>query len=283
MTRLALRTVSLLVLAGLLGLGSISGHALAAGAAGGGVVLTPCDAQGNEIETPGYFEISGAPGSTTQLYALVGNIQRVTVSISLTPVDARSGVYGGISYGLPQEPRKHVGAWIALSTTWVKLPSRKAKVVDLTVRIPASAKPGQYVGGVTAYVPAARGGAALVVQLRRVVAVVITVTGGPMYGRFTLGSIGAKRRPDATYVVSHIHNTGTILLKGQGHLWVWETGRRKPVVTAPVTLDTTVPQTTVNYPVLLAKRPTPGTYTFKLTLTWDGGVATRTGSFSIHK
>src|SRR5579872_5799741 len=161
------------MLAGCLWLAGRPGQAAAAGDSGGGVVLTPADAQGTPIENPGYFEISGAPGSDVALYALVGNIQQNTVSVSLAAVDAASGVYGGISYDLPQQPRKVVGAWVALSSARFKLPSRKAKVVDVTVHIPASATPGQYVGGLTAYVPASKGSASLVVQLRRVVAIVV--------------------------------------------------------------------------------------------------------------
>jgi len=285
MTRIPVKSITLMLVALTLSLaGAPAVQALAAGTSCGGVVLTPSDDQGNEITSPGYFEVSGAPGASVQLYALVGNIQSVTVKLSLVPVDATSGVYGGISYNLPKQPRKHVGAWVTLSSQGFRLPPQKARVVSIIVHIPSSAAPGQYVGGLTAYVPAPSGKSAIIVQLRRVVAIVVTVTGGPAFGRFTIGSIRPKHRPDAYYVVSHIHNTGTMLLKGQGHLWVWKSGRKKPVISAPITLDTTVPHTTVYYPVLLAKRPKPGSYSFKLTLTWDGGgAATRTGSFTIHK
>src|SRR5437588_9484914 len=67
---------------------------------GGGVGLEPSDAQGNEISDPGYYEVTAAPGSVTTLYALVGNVQKHRVRITMTPVDARSGVYGGVSYDL---------------------------------------------------------------------------------------------------------------------------------------------------------------------------------------
>jgi hypothetical protein len=255
--------------------------ATAADKTGGGVVLSPSDAQGNEIKTPGYFVVSEPPGASIQLYALVGNIQQVKVKVSLAPVDAGSGVYGGISYNLPQQPRKHVGAWLRLSNKVFRLPPGKARVVGVAVTIPAGTAPGQYVGGLTAFVPAATRGS-IIVQLRRVVAVVVTVTGGPAFGRFTIGSVRPKHRPDAYYVVTHIHNSGTILLKGRGHIWVWQNGRKSPVISARLKLDTTVPQTTVNYPVYWSKRPQPGIYAYKVSLAWTQGTTTSAGRFRVR-
>jgi hypothetical protein len=255
---------------------------------GGGVVLTPSDSRGNELNGSGYFEVTAVPGSTTTLYALVGNVQHHKVGIDITPVDARSGVYGGVSYDLPQQRHAAVGAWIATSLKRVALAPQKATVVTLTLHVPAGTSSGQYVGGVTAYVPttatvrgSGRHNGAIQLQLRRVVAVVVTVL-GPAFGRFSIGSVKAKHRPDAYYLITHIHNTGTMLLKGQGHLWVWRQGVRKALVSSALSVDTTLPHTTVHYPLFWSRNPPPGTYRYNVVLAWNGGRCTKTGVFVIR-
>jgi hypothetical protein len=263
---------------------------MAAGTApsAGQVILQPSDQAGNQIPGPGYFQITAAPGSSTQLYAIVGNVGKTRFTVSIVPVDARSGVYGGVSYNLPQQKRKRVGAWIALSTSRVVVHPGRASVVAFTVRVPASTAPGQYVGGLTAFVPAPRSGppsgphqrsGAIILQLRRIVAVVVTIP-GPAYGRFAVSRVNPKQRPDAVYLIAHIRNTGTILLKGQGTLWMWKQGRKSPVLTKKLLLDTTVPQTTVLYPILWARHPANGVYHVTIQVSWDGGHTTRKFTFT---
>jgi hypothetical protein len=245
----------------------------------GKVVLQPADAQGNEVPGPGYFEVTANAGSSAQLYALVGNVGKKKMTVSIVPVDAKSGVYGGVSYGLPQQHRKHVGAWLKLSMSRVLIHPGRAAVVPFSLSVPAKTKPGQYVGGLTAYVPAHKSkasqakrgkGGAIILQLRRIVAVVVTVPGAS-FGRLKLAKVNAKQRPDAVYLIAHIRNTGTTLLKGTGHLWMWKQGVKQPIMSVPLTLDTTVPRTTVLYPILWAKHPQKGTYRVTATVSWEGG------------
>lgn len=263
-------------------------HAAGTAPPAGKVVLQPADRDGNEIPGPGYFAITAAPGSSTQLYALVGNVGTSRFTVSLVPVDAKSGVYGGVSYNLPQQKRKKVGSWMALSSSRVVVHPGRAAVVGFTVHVPANTAPGQYVGGLTAFVPATgstagsanhRRDGAIILQLRRIVAVVVTVP-GPAYGRFVVPRVNPKQRPDAVYLIAHIRNMGTILLKGQGTLWMWQQGVKKAVLTTKLTLDTTVPRTTVLYPILWAKHPKAGVYHVTILVTWDGGKTTRKFTFS---
>lgn len=281
------RFVALVLLVGSMVAGlSAPGAAGAALRPPGGVVLQPADGAGNPINNPGYFDLNAAPGTSTQLHALVGNITSKKVSISVVPVDASSGVYGGVSYNLPQQPRRGVGAWIRQSAGRVRVASGQAALIALTVHVPSGTRPGQYVGGLTAFVPIqrARGGTrrrgAIQVQVRRVVAIVVTVP-GPRYGRFGVQTVTAQGRPDAYYVIAHLRNTGTMLLAAQGNLWVWRFGQRKAIIAAHLTIGTTVPHTDINYPVHWARRPPPGTYHFHIVVWWRGGKVVRSGNFVV--
>lgn len=252
------------------------------------VVLQPSDDKGNAVPGSGYFQITAAPGSRSQLYALVGNGGGTRFTAAVVPVDAKSGVYGGISYNLPQQRRKHVGSWLKLSVNKVAVHPGRAALVPFTVHVPMNTPGGQYIGGLTAYVPVNRSGAkgpdvrgagSIILQLRRVVAVVVTVP-GQSYSRFTISHVNATKRPDAVYLIAHIRNTGTTLLKGQGNLWMWKQGMSKPVLKTPIAIDTTVPNTTVLYPVLWSKHPAPGIYHVSITVGWGrNGKTTRKSTF----
>lgn len=279
-----------LVLALPLFLGSVPTRGLAAGTTppAGDVVLQPSDSSGNPISTPGYFQITAAGGSSTTLYALVGNAGKQSSVVSVVPVDARSGVYGGISYNLPQQRSTHVGRWIRLSAGRIAVRPGRAGIERITVNVPAGTHPGQYIGGLTAFVPVARAKSSrgphqrdgsIVLQLRRVVAVVVTVP-GPTVSRFKISQVNPKQRPDAVYLIAHVRNIGGTLLKGQGHVWMWKLGARRPVLSATLHVDTTVPGTTVLYPILWSKQPAPGRYTVRATMTWTGGRFTQNGKFT---
>jgi hypothetical protein len=206
--------------------------------------------------------------------------------VSIIPVDAATGVYGGITPQLASQPRRLVGAWIHLSASKVTLGPNTGQVVSFTLQVPRHTAPGQYVGALTAFVPAhntRRGrGFAFTVQTRLADDVVVTVP-GPQRRRFQPAGVSAQRRTAGTYVIAHIKNTGTMMLKGWGYLWLWQPGRHKPVLAVPLHLDTTLPHTTVTYPLPLAKHPHPGRYSFELKVWWNGGQTVQHGRVQIRR
>lgn len=251
------------------------------------LLLQPCDAQGAPTSGPGYFVVQAQAGSDVTLDALVGNSGAATTRVSLVPVDARSGVFGGLSYNLPQQPRKHVGAWVRMTTQKVTVAPGKGAVIPFTVHVPAGLKPGQYVGGLTAFVPVRIPGhqahghvGSIQVQFRTVTAVEIDVPGSTV-GKLSITKVQAQTRPDAVWVIANIHNGGDLLLKGQGNLWLWKQGQKNPVISAHLTLDTTIPHTTVHYPIPWTKVPAHGAYQYHLTVWWDGGSVSQAGTFRI--
>ncbi len=265
---------------------SSTGTVFAAGATGLPVIVRPCDVAGNQLDGPGYFVVTAASGSTTQLYALLGNKSHEKAVVSIVPVDGATGIYGGVTARLASQPRQLVGSWIHLSASKVMLDPDKGQVVSFTLQVPKHTKPGQYVGALTAFVPARdtrRGtGFAFTVQTRLADDVVVTVP-GPQSSGFQSAGVKTQRRTDGTYVIAHIKNTGTMMLKGSGYLWIWLRGQRAAVLARLMSVDTTLPHTTANYPLFLGMHPRPGRYAFKLKLWWNGGHSMENGNMRIWR
>jgi hypothetical protein len=275
----------------ILAVSCLSGHtaSFAAKAPLTGVLLQPSDSQGNVQSSPGYFQTTLQPGHTDQLYVLLGNTSAKSQTIQVTAVDAKSAVYGGISYNLPQQRRTAVGSWVRLSRGRVRLAPQRGTVVGFTVRVPRKARPGQYVGGLSAYAAGgktvtrrtAHASESLQLVYRRVLAIVITVPGA-VASRFKISRVRPVRKPDAVYLMTRIRNTGGMLLSGNGHLWVWRHGRHKPVRSVALHVDTTVPRTSIGYPIRWSKHPPKGTYTYRVVMHWKGGQTKRHGSFVVR-
>src|SRR5947209_7712418 len=85
------------------------------------VVLRPSDAHGNVVSELGYFMVAAMPGTTLHEYVLVGNESRKRTNVSVVPVDAVSGEYGGVSYNLSYQPRLTVGKWVHLPQTSLQI------------------------------------------------------------------------------------------------------------------------------------------------------------------
>jgi hypothetical protein len=240
------------------------------------VLLHPSDAQGNLLPEQPYFEISARAGSTVTLDAFVGNKGKKQAGIMLVPVDARSGLYGAVSYNLPEQPKKKVGSWVRLSHAWVSLGANRGMVVPFSVHVPAGTKPGQYVGALTAYVPAPitriTRGIGLREQFRVFNAIVVTVPGSTQ-ARLTVHSVVMKLRSNDDYLIVNIKNSGNVLLKAEGHLWLYGQHDSKPWVSAPLSIDTTVPGTAVHYPVPWTHHVPRGAYRYSVRVSWLGGSA----------
>jgi hypothetical protein len=275
MKRVNVLRASLLAAVFLAGSGSLTGAAAhATGLSGLAIELRPSDAQGSVLPGDGYYQVVAQPGETVQLYAFVGNRGRQPAGIDLVPVDAASGEYGAISYDLPGQRRRMVGAWVTLSHRWVSLAPDQGIVVPFTVHVPHTARSGQYIGGLSAFVPApkaaARHGIGLTVQTRILDAIEVTIPGGSK-AQLRVTGLTATYRSNAMYVLVHIRNTGTVLLKGRGYLWVYAPHSSKPWIHRSFALDTTVPGTDVHYPLHWAHRVPPGPYRYSVVVSWSGG------------
>ena len=254
--------------------------------AGPEISLRPVDEAGNPLPGPGYFVITAQPGETVQLFALVSNSGAAPATVTLQAVDASTGAGGGISYNLPDQPVRDVGAWVALSQPVVTLEPGRAAVVAFQVRVPASATAGERVGGLTAFVPVPGQGSAagqqfaVRVQTRTVAGIVVNVPGA-RETRLTVAGVDVEHRPDGAYLVVRMRNTGNVMSKAQGSLLVTRAGETAPLITGPIVLENTLPGTEVTFPVQWTRDPAPGRYRARVELAWEGGGTTWEEMFDV--
>jgi hypothetical protein len=284
-----LRTLTLASVTALAVLGSSTLAAPAVRAAGSPpgsvpVALFPSDAQGNRLPGPGWWTETAAAGTTLDLYAAVGNPGTKKVAFQLAPTDTATSTFGGIAYSLANQPLRATGKWVRLPGTRYSIKPDKALIIPFTVHVPGNIGAGQYVTGLAASPPpSARSPGAVGVKVQvRVAIPVIIIVPGPMHSRFTLRGVSVASVGTSTAVVLDLFNAGNTLLKGKGHLWVWRRGLSAALVSAPLSINTTLPQLPVPCPVILGPHPVATSYTWKLRLAWKGGSLTRHGAFRIQ-
>jgi hypothetical protein len=86
-------------------------------------------------------------------------------------------------------------------------------------------------------------------------------------------SVTLRLRSNDDYLIVNIKNSGNVLLKAEGHLWLYGQHSSTPWVSVPLSIDTTVPGTAVHYPVHWTHRAPRGTYRYAVHVTWQGGSA----------
>jgi hypothetical protein len=166
----------------------------------------------------------------------------------------------------------------------VHLGPGQTTVVGFQVHVPAGVKSGQYIGGLTAFVPATHpqqskfGG--LVVQLRTVAAVEV-VTPGNKFGQFRIQGLRASYQPTGVYASIAMNNTGNLLIKAQGHVTVTKVGTTTPVIDRAFPVDTSVPSTYLSYPIPWNPKPSYGLYQAHVTLRWWDGSTTWSRGFRV--
>jgi hypothetical protein len=242
----------------------------------------------------GYFVYSLAPGSVQQGGVIISNSGTATGTVKVFAADATTGRTTGTVYLTDRKANK-VGKWISLSSTLLTLKPGQHQTVRFTVRVPANAKPGQWVGGVVAETsrqvtgPKSKQKASVQIKIRdlTIVAVQVNVPGPPVIN-FKIGGVTTGGQRGFQEVVTHIENTGNLLVKPTGSVTVLnKQGDVLQVLTFK--MDTFLPETAIDYPTLLKKALPPGDYSAQVRLSIPGvsgaaaKVVTAHPSFSISK
>jgi hypothetical protein len=219
----------------------------------------------------GYFVYSLAPGSVQQGGVIISNSGTAAGTVKLFAADATTGRTTGTVY-LTDRKARRAGAWISLSSTSLTLKPGEHQTVRFTVRVPTSAKPGQWVGGVVAETsrqvtgPKSKQKASVQIKIRdlTIVAVQVNVPGPPVT-EFKIGGVTTGGQRGFQEVVTHIENTGNVLVKPTGSVTVLsKQGKVLQVLTFK--MDTFLPETAIDYPTLLKKALPPGDYSARVEL-----------------
>ena len=213
----------------------------------------------------GYFVYTAARSTVRRGAIIVSNTGNRAGTVKLYTADATTGRTTGTVYLTDKRPTL-VGTWVKLSRSSLTLAPGRHATVQFTVRVPINAAVGQWVGGIVAETtqaaqgPKAKHKANVRIRIRNltIVAVQVNVPGTPIV-RFTIGTVTTGGQRGFQQVIVHIANEGNLLRKPTGTVTIFES-KGKVVETLPFKMDTFLPHTAIDYPVLLKKALPPGDY-----------------------
>jgi hypothetical protein len=222
--------------------------------------------------TESYFVVKAQPGDTITNSVRVVNTGTRPGTVLLYPVDATTGRTSGAVYLDRTKPRRDVGAWLALGARSLTLAPGKSAVVPVTLRVPATASSGDHLGGVVAEntaVTEGNGKGSLQIRVRHLTIVGYEVqVPGPAAAFVDVTRARAAGENGYQFVDLHLVDAGGLSSKPTGTLVV-TAANGKQVASETFKLDTFLPHTAIDYPVLLPKHAlTPGDYHAAVTLTY---------------
>jgi hypothetical protein len=233
-----------------------------------------------------YFVLSLKPGASVQSTVRVTNTGTARGNVALYPVDATTGQTSGIVYLSHRAPRSDVGAWMTVTAPQLTLNPGQSQTVAFTVVVPSGVRPGQHVGGLVAenlaVQSASNNNVQISIQHLSIVAVQVNVP-GLQSQHLEATSIQAGGAHNYQILFVTLHNVGTQMMKPSGTLQVTDMAGHS-LKKEKLTLDTLLPQTTIDYPVYLDGQALgPGHYKAVLSLTYGDPQQTlqRTFDFKI--
>jgi hypothetical protein len=223
----------------------------------------------------GYFVYALVPGATHAGGIIVSNTGNRAGTVKLYAADATTGRTTGTVY-LTNTRAVRTGAWVKLARDSVTLAPGAHARVGFTMTVPAGAKPGQFVAGIVAetreatQAPTAKHKANVRIHIRNLTIVAVQVNlPGPTIIRFVIGGVKSGGQRGFQQVFVHFANTGNHLLKPTGVVKILDSAGNT-VETLPFKMDTFLPHTAIDYPMLLTKALPPGDYHAKVQLVVPG-------------
>lgn len=243
---------------------AVCGQAAAATPTGASFAVKPVLYNTRLPVTKSYFIIRKPLGSVIREQVRIVNTGSVTGTAFLYAVDATTGKTSGAVYRSRTSPRHDVGSWIHLARSTVTLAPHSSVVVPFTVNVPRTARPGDHLGGIVAENSALQqpsGHGALQIRIRHLtIAAVEVQTPGKLTEKILPTGVRAGGEHGWQYLYVHFQNIGRILTKSHGSLLIKDASGQQAAYRS-FNLDTFVPSTGINYPVLLPNHALdPGRY-----------------------
>lgn len=243
----------------------------------GGVVVVP---RPLAHEALSYFKLQLGPGHSERAGAIeLHNPGATPLQVTLAPVDGETLSTLGSGYAPPGSHRHRAALWVHLGQEVVTLAPRESISVPVSVTVPATARAGDYLAGVSVQALAQhdasrlRNGLAIASVERYAIGVEIGVPGAR---RALIRFAGASlaRDPAGLTFLLHALNPGNVILQGvSGSALITRDGH--VVAHQPLGPGTFVTATTIAYPILTPHEfPPQGTiYRVRAYLRYAGGIA----------
>jgi hypothetical protein len=243
--------------------------------------------------TQSYFIVAARPGQSIQSEVRVSNEGTTTGTALLYAVDATTGRTSGAVYLSRRSRRRDVGAWLRLALHRVTLAPGESRIVPFTVVVSAHVRPGQHLGGIVAENLRVTGGLArrtgkrkgsLQIRIRHLTIVAVEVTlPGRRRDKIALTNVAWARMGAYPVAVLSLRNEGTFMIKPQGTIRLTATNGAI-VDRQAFVLDTFLPQTSIDYPLVLRKNLAAGTYRADVQLEYgDARTLRATRSLTVSK
>jgi hypothetical protein len=230
--------------------------------------------------TGNYFEVSGQAGQTTSAGSLaLRNQTGERITVLLDSVRGLTASTLGSAYGLRGSKANGPASWVVLGQRRVLLAPRAGVRVPVSVSVPSSAEPGDYLAGISVQA----GGAASEVELKGNVAIsqvqryavgLVTTLPGPRNPSIKLTDVRLDREPSGVTFKIRGRNNGNVILQNvKGTATISEGGDE--VANRKLGPGTFVTGTSIAYPLLVPSlHPDEGAeFRVQAVLRYPGGVA----------
>ena len=223
--------------------------------------------------TKSYFIFDGTPGIVVKSQVRVTNTGTAKGSVALYPVDATTGQTSGAVYLNQNDPRKDVGVWLTLGKSQLTLNAGQSQIVPFQMIIPGTVRPGQHLGGIVAEnlveTNSSQKNSAIQIKVKTLTIIAVQVNlPGTLVEQLTATGIQAGGDNGYQQLLVTLRNTGDDMVKPFGTLQIADT-QGKVLKHFSLKLDTFVPQTAINYPVIVTGQGlAAGTYQATLDLTY---------------
>jgi len=246
--------------------------------AASGLVVVP-----RPTSEPGlsYFKLTAHPGTVQRAGTIqLRNPGASTLRVVVSPVDGTTLSTLGSGYAPPGSAPHGSTRWLELGARTVTLPPRSAVAFPVTVHVPPTSKPGDYLSGISIEALGqraqglARKGVSIASVARYAIGVEVSLPGtrAPLI-RFTGASI--ERQPAGLTFQLLAENRGNAILPGV-HGGVLITAGGRTILSRDIAPGTFVTSSAIAYPVTaFTQAPAQGTrFHIKAYLRYPGGIAT---------
>jgi hypothetical protein len=241
------------------------------------LIVIPSPASGASLS---YFKLSIGPGALAQAGTLgLRNPSGHRLRVVLDPVAGKTIDSLGSTYGLPGSAARGPASWVHVAQRRITLAPGATAVVPVSVAVPLTAKPGDYLAGVAVEQlgqrarSTARKGVSVASVVRYAIGVETSLP-GPRHPLIQFSGARLEHQPSGLAFLLNARNPGNVILQNVAGKALITRGSRV-VARVPLGPGTFVTGTSIAYPVRASReRPSQGTvYRVRAYLRYAGGTA----------